>query len=341
MTTVQREREQQQVAPAPLAGDPGEVDWALGPGAVAWDVMRNPAVFVVGILREAILLTLHLPFAAAAVDHDRVHADPVLRFRTIARYAYSITYGTKAEAELVSGFVRRRHAQVVGTEPITRQHYQANSDYELVLTQTLLTSSWLAAYEAIQGPLPLARRDQFVREQRLAGALLGIRPHHLPDSYADNVAFLARARQTWAAGEGAREILKPFASGIYPPGSVIGELPPRKRAAAALFVRALTDVALSTMTPEDRELLAIDRPPQLRSKLAVRATHKALWAFLQSPRGQAVFDGFLKPDIAKIVRRARAAEQALGGPEQAARRFVVPDPTPFVAELADRVENMR
>lgn len=322
------------------ATPPGDVDWALGPGSVSWDVMRNPCVFVVGILREAILLTLHLPFAAAAVDHDGVHADPIKRFRTIARYAYSATYGTKAEAEHVSGYVRRRHAQIVGVEPISGESYRANSDYELVLTQVLLTSSWIAAYEAMNGPLPTGRRDQFVREQQLAGALLGIRPAHLPNTWDELQAFLARARTTWAAGENAREILRPFASGEYPEGSVIGELPPGRRRVAAFLVRMITDVALATMGPEDRALLAIDRPQQLRSRAAVRMTHRALSAWLGRSQGREIFDGFLKPDVAGITRRAREAERAAGGPAAAARSFVVPDPAPFVATLGDRVENM-
>lgn len=316
-------------------------DWALGPGAVSWKVFDNPCVFVVGILREAILLTLHLPFAAAAHDHDRVHEDPVLRFRTIARYAYSVVYGTTKEAELVSGFVRRRHTEVVGTEPISGDAYQANSDYELVLTQTLLTESWVAAYEAINPPLSPSERDSFVREMQLAGALLGIRPRHLPETWAQNAAFLEEARKTWAAGEYAREILKPFAEGVYPEGSVIGSLPRYQQKPLAVVVRALTDMSLATVGAEERQLLAIDRPPTLRTAGAVRASHRALSRYLGSPRGRRVFAGFLKTDIAKIVKRAEAAEAAAGGHEVAARSFVAPDPAQFVAQLDDRVENMR
>lgn len=318
--------------------DLADTEWALGPGAVSWDVMRNPCVFVVGILREAILLTLHLPFAAAAVDHDGVHEDPVKRFRTIARYAYSATYGTKSEAEFVSGFVRRRHAQVTGIEPVTGHPYQANADYELVLTQALLSSSFLAAYETIHGRLSARRRDQYLLEQKTAGALLGIRPEHLPSSWEELQALLAKSRSTWAAGQQARTVLKPFASGEYPPGSVIGELPYMKRKTAAWTVRALTDTALLTMGPEDRQLLAIDRPPQLRSRTAVHMSLKTLATFLGRPRGRELFDDFLKPDVAKIVRRARVAER---GPGAAAATFVPPDPEPFVATLDDRVENLR
>jgi uncharacterized protein (DUF2236 family) len=302
--------------------------------------MRNPASYLVGILREAILLTLHLPFAAAAIDHDGVHEDPEKRFGTVARYVYSVTYGTKADAERVSGFVRRRHAQVVGTEPVTGDPYQANADYELVLTNVLLSSSFIAAYEAIHGRLTDAERDQYLMEQKVGGALLGIRPRHLPSTWPELEAFLGRARMSWAAGEQAREILKPFASGEYPAGSVIGDLPAHKRKPVAFLVRALTDMALTTMRPEERELLSIDRAPQLRSRRLVRLSLRQFARFFASPRGGEAFGKLLKGDVAKIVRRAHEAEAAAGGHDRAAETFVVPDAEPLVYDLEDRVENM-
>ena len=326
--------------PEPIATS-SERDWALGPGAVSWKVLRNPAVFVVALLREGILLTLHPPFAAAAVDHDRVHQDPVTRYRTIARYAYSTVYGTPADAERVAGFVRRNHGRVIGVEPITGLPYQANSDYELALTQTLLESCWIAAYEAIAGRLSDAERDQFLVEQKTAGALLGIPPEHLPGSMLELETFLANARKRWAAGHQAREVLRPFALGDYPPGSVIGELPPLKRKAAASAIRALTDTTLLTMHPDDLELLAIGRRPELRSRTAVRGSLRILAAYMGSPRGVAAWEGFMKPDVARLMDRARAAERAAGGHDVAARSFIPPDPAASVVTLDDRVENMR
>ena len=49
----------------------------------------------------------------------------------------------------------------------------------------------------------------------------------------------------------------------------------------------------------------------------------------------------MKPDVAKIMERARAAEKAAGGHAAAAARFTPPDPAAFVAHLDDRIENMR
>ena len=58
----------------------------------------------------------------------------------------------------------------------------------------------IAAYEAIEGPLSEAERDQFLMEQKLAGALLGIPPHHMPSTMAELDTFLVNARRRWAAG---------------------------------------------------------------------------------------------------------------------------------------------
>ncbi|MDT5198072.1 MAG: hypothetical protein QOH20_4826, partial [Mycobacterium sp.] len=67
--------------PTPARSPQEQVDWALGPGSVSWKVMKDPTVFIVGLLREAMLLTLHPAFAAAAVDHDSFGDDPVGRFK--------------------------------------------------------------------------------------------------------------------------------------------------------------------------------------------------------------------------------------------------------------------
>jgi uncharacterized protein (DUF2236 family) len=331
----------------PPSGDHVDVDWALGPGAVSWKVLRNPAVYVIALLREGLLLTLHPQFAAAAIDHDRVHQDPVTRYRTIARYAYATVYGTRADAALVAGYVRRNHGRVIGVEPLTGLPYQAHAEYELSLTQALLSSSWIAAYEIIHGRLSTAERDQFLIEQKLAGALLGIEPEHLPSTFAEQEAYLANARTRWAAGWQAREVLRPFTMGDYPEGSVIGNLPPLKRKAVARAVRALSDITFQTMHPDDLELLSVPRPPELRSERLVRLSLRALAAYLGSPRGVAVWESFMQPrataepDLTAIMTRARAAERAAGGHDVAARSFAAPDASEFVVQIEELQRNWR
>jgi hypothetical protein len=234
--------------------------------------------------------------------------------------------------------VRRRHTQIIGTEPLTNLPYRAHSEYELALTQVMLADSFLSAYEMLNGPLPGRQRDQFVREQQLPAALLGVNPHHMPDTYGAMVDFLAQARTKFASGLQGREILEPFSHGSYPAGTAIGGLPFFRRGAAMFVVRAMSDISMSTMSAEERALIAIDRRPKLGSKLAVRASYGLLSRYLRSDTGREKWAEFVGESIAKTIERARAAESARGGRERAAT-FVVPDPGPFLTQLPDLVEN--
>jgi uncharacterized protein (DUF2236 family) len=314
------------------------VDWAFGPGSVSWTVMADPAVFIVGLLREALLLTLHPPFAAAAVDHDSFGDDPLMRFRRVAIYTYGATYGSKADAERVSAMVRRRHHQIVGYEPLTLLPYQAHSEYELALTQAMLTASFLAVYEELHGELPSAKRDQFVLEQKVPAALLGVKPDHLPSTYGELVDYVAHARSRFATGLQAREIIAPFANGDYPRGTVIGDLPRIQRRLAMWGIRAVSDMAMVTMDPEERGLIAIGRRSKLGSQAATRRALKLLSSYLTGAKGQKVFDDFVRANTAKIFRRALVEDRAPGGRTRAAK-FVVPDAAAFVVAVDGLVAN--
>jgi uncharacterized protein (DUF2236 family) len=314
------------------------VEWALGPGSVTWRVMKDPTVFIVGLLREALLLTLHPAFAAAAIDHDSFGDDPVMRFKHVAWYTYAATYGTPDDAERVSGIVRRRHTTIVGTEPLTLLPYRANSEYELALTQAMLSASFLATYELVHGELTSAQRDQFCREQQVPAALLGTNPSHLPSTYGELIDFIAHARNRFATGLQARETISPFATGKYPSGTVFGDLRPLLQQPAMFALRTFADMAMLTMSWEERELIAINRRPKLGSKIATRAALGLLSRWFLSEKGQSVFDDFLGEHIAPIYRRGIAADEAPGGRTRVAQ-FAVPDPHQCYSRLDDLATN--
>ena len=318
--------------------DDAAVEWALGPGSVTWRVMKDPTVFIVGLLREALLLTLHPAFAAAAADHDSFGDDPVMRFKHVAWYTYAATYGTPDDAEYVSGIVRRRHSTIVGLEPLTALPYQANAEYELALTQAMLSASFLAVYERLHGELTSAERDQFCLEQQVPAALLGTNPDHLPSTYGELIDFIAHARNKFATGLQARETLSPFANGEYPSGTVIGDLRPAYRKPAMFVLRTFADMAMLTMSWEERELIAINRRPKLGSKLATGIALRLLSKWFLSEKGLEVFDDFLGERIAPIYRKGIAADAAPGARTREAQ-FVVPDPHPCFHRLADLYSN--
>ena len=317
-------------AVAPATED--SVDWALGPGSVTWRVMVDPAVFIVGLLREAMLLTLHPAFAAAAVDHDSFGDDPIGRFKHVAWYTYAATYGSPEDAEHVSSIVRRRHAQIVGMEPLTQIPYRADAEYELALTQAMLSASFLATYELLHGELPSVERDQFCMEQKVPAALLGTHPDHLPSTYGELVDFIAHARNRFATGLQARETLSPFGNGEYPAGTVIGDLHPVVRRPAMFVLRTFSDMAMLTMSWEERELISINRRPKLGSRLATKAALRGLSKWFTGDQGQAVFENFLGEHIAPIYRRGKEADAARGGRTRRAK-FVVPDAAPCLVKV--------
>jgi uncharacterized protein (DUF2236 family) len=300
--------------------------------------MKDPTVFVIGLLREAMLLTLHPAFAAAAVDHDSFNDDPVGRFKHVAWYTYAATYGTPDEAEYVSGIVRRRHATIVGSEPLTGLPYRADSEYELALTQAMLSFSFLAAYELLHGELTSTQRNQFCREQKVPAALLGTHPDHLPTTYGEMVDFIAHTRDRFATGLQAREILSPFALGGYPAGTAIGDLKPLLRVPAMFVLRAFADMAMLTMSWEDRELISINRRPKLGTRRATLLALKLLSSWFRGSQGQRVFDGFLGERIGAIYQRGLEADAAPGGRTRVAQ-FVVPDAAPHLVKSANLQRN--
>jgi uncharacterized protein (DUF2236 family) len=324
--------------PADPVGESKDIDYALGPGSVTWRVMADPAVFIVGLLREAMLLTLHPAFAAAAIDHDSFNDDPIARFRHIAWYTYAATYGTPEDAERVSEVVRRHHYVIVGTEPLTQIPYRADAEYELAITQAMLSFSFLQAYEELNGELTSVQRDQYCMEQKVPAALLGTHPDHLPNTYGEMIDFIAHARNKFACGLQAREILSPFATGTYPRGTAIGDLNFVLRKPAMFALRTFADMAMLLMSWEDLELIAINRKPKLGSKLATRAAYRLLSRWFRSKQGQEVFANFLGAKFAPIYQTGLAADAAPGGRTRVAQ-FKVPDAMHCLVKADHLVKN--
>ena len=316
-----------------LSGD----DWALGPGSITWKMLRDPAVFMVGQMRNSALLVLHPPFAAST-EHDTFVVDPALRFRRVGIYAYSATFGTRADAERLSHMVRTRHHQVVGIEPISRRPYQSNSEYELALTHVVQASSYLAIYEAIYGQLSREDRDQYYQEQKVPSAMLGVNPEHLPSTYDEAELFLTQARKRFAVGAQGRETLSVYDNRPYPKGTVMGDLPYVKSKAVTFFVRAVIDMAFATMCEEDRLLISINRRPKLGSKRAALASLRLLSKFMRSNTGKRYWAGYLQKRAFEIYEHALRVDDANGHKERESS-FTVPDAKKYYRELPDIKKN--
>ena len=312
-------------------------DWALGPGSVTWKVLRDPVVFIVGQIRNSMVLLFHPPFAASS-EHDIFVVDPLLRFRRVGMYAYSATYGSKTDAEKFSNMVRTRHGQVVGKEPITQRPYQSHSEYELALTSVIQSTSYLFTYEAIHGDLLDAERDQFYFEQQIPAAMIGIQPAHLPATFEEAQEFLTHARQHFAVGLIGRRLLAPYDKSEYPRGTAMGDLPFLQRKLSLYVTRVVSDMAALTLSEEERLLYSVNRRPKMFARGGVRASLKAFSAFMRCSLGMKAFEWYLQKKAFGTFKRALEVEDAPGYEARKAA-YVVPDPTGFYRELADLKRN--
>ncbi|NKI15872.1 DUF2236 domain-containing protein [Spongiibacter sp. KMU-166] len=320
------------------ANDSGNADWALGPGSVTWKVLRNPAVFFIGMLRTSMLIPLHPPFASAAELDTSYLTDPLGRFRRIAVFAYMAGFGSKRDAVKVSKYVIKSHTMIKGIEPITQKPFQANSEYELALTLAVQTFGFLVAYEALYGALSDEQRDQFVVEQKVLGAVIGVNPDHVPSSYNGLLSYLAEARIHWAAGLASRNINAVFVDADFPSGSLVGELPWYKRTIVMWVLRVFSDMALALMVPEERLLIGINRSPKLRSRGAVNASFRLFGKLMGSKKGIESFASFVGAKAGGIFLSALEVESR-GNLAQLEKDFVVPNPKDFFIKLPDLVMN--
>ncbi len=92
------------------AGDPG----LIGPRAVGWRVMRNPAVVFMGGI-NAVLLEFLLPGVRAGVwDHSYFQQDPIARMKRTGLAAMVTTYGSTEQAQWVGRRATQMHQKVKG-----------------------------------------------------------------------------------------------------------------------------------------------------------------------------------------------------------------------------------
>ena len=166
----------------------------------------------------------------------------------------------------------------------------------------------------------------------MPAALLGVNPDHLPSTYGELIDFIAHARNRFATGLQARETLSPFATGSYPAGTVIGDLQPVLRKPAMFVLRAFSDMAMLTMSWEERELISINRRPKLGSRRATKLALHGLSKWFTGDQGQAWFEKFLGEHIAPIYRRGKVADSAPGGRTRRAM-FEVPDAAPYLVRV--------
>ncbi len=134
---------------------------------------------------RALLMQLAHPKVAAGVDdHSDFRAHPIRRLRRTIRMTMAIVFGDRETALAAARGVNQVHARVQGAG------YRALDPDLLLWVYATLADTALVTYETFVQPLSDRERDEFHREFKLLGELLGIPRDHFPDTPHDFDAYL-------------------------------------------------------------------------------------------------------------------------------------------------------
>lgn len=165
----------------------------FGPGSAVWAVHGGMPTLAAGV-RALLMQALHPGALAGVWDHSRFREDPLGRLANTIRWIFTVTYGSRAQAEGASAFVRRIHRHVVGEYVDgrgVRRPYAANDPDLATWVHLAFTDAFLEAHRAWGGPIP-GGPDEYVREWAVAGRLM-----HVP-APPESVAALKDALRSYA-----------------------------------------------------------------------------------------------------------------------------------------------
>ncbi|MBX3221788.1 MAG: DUF2236 domain-containing protein [Labilithrix sp.] len=259
------------------------------PGSVSWRVIGHP-VALIGGMRALIVQTMH-PLAMAGVSqYSDFRADPLKRLRGTSAYVASIVFGDRATALAAVARVKKLHARVRGTDPVTGQPFSADDPETMLWVHCTEVHSFVAAYRAYAGYLTLAERDRYLAEQVVAAELIGLPREIVPDSVAAYRKYFAGVRsRLCVSAEAARTI-----DFIVRP-RLAGRTPWDLRVAASVF-----GPAAATLVPRDLRRLA-GLPDRPRRELPLRAVNNVAWRVAPLLGRVPVLDGALDAWAVKLV----------------------------------------
>lgn len=227
-------------------------DGLLGADPVAWRVIGHSGALVGG-LRALIVQSLHPLAIAGVAEHSDYLRRPLERLHRTTYYVAATTFGDTATARRAVARVRRRHALVRGTDPVTGQRYSAEDPETQVWVHCTEWHSFLAAYRVFGGDLSAEEEDRYIAEGAVVGSLLGTPRERVPATVEHTRLYFASVRSRLCVSDAARAAIDFVVS---PP--LTRELMPYQAP-----LRVLAGAALALVPRDLRRLAGIDRPRAL------------------------------------------------------------------------------
>jgi uncharacterized protein (DUF2236 family) len=236
----------------------------FGPDSVSWRVHREVTVLFGGA-RALLLQAAHPLVIAGARETGFYERNPWRRLQRTLMLTYTLTFGTRAEADLAARRINDIHARIKGVDPVTGKPYDALDPQLLLFVHACLVGSALLYERLTVGGLDDGGRQRFHDEQKLAAELLLVPRDIIPPTVDDLRAYL---RDVVASGdllvtESARRVAMLFE-----------DPPPEAEWRPVLGV--VSKLGFGTLPPAVREQYGFELTPARR--VAMRATFRALRA---------------------------------------------------------------
>jgi uncharacterized protein (DUF2236 family) len=246
----------------------------FGPDSVSWQVHREVTVLFGGA-RAVLMQAAHPLVIAGARATGFYERNPWKRLQRTLILTYTITFGTKAEAQAAADRINDVHTRISGVDPVTGLAYDALDPELLLYVHACLVDSALLFEELTVGRLDDDGRQRFHEEQMLAAEMVRIPREIVPPTVP---ALRAWMRDVEDSGilqvtESARMVADLF---VHPPADAewrpilkgvsrlaFATLPPAMREQYGIRVGAGKRAAMAATFAATRALRPL-LPPKLR-----------------------------------------------------------------------------
>jgi len=240
--------------------DPGY----FGPDSVSWQVHREVTVLFGGA--RALLMQAAHPLVVAGANQTGMYdRNPWKRLQRTLILTYTLTFGSKADADAAAKKINDVHTRIKGVDPVTGKRYDALDPELLLYVHACLVDSALLFERLTVGRLDDAGRQRFHEEQMLAAEMMLVPREMIPPTVPALSAWLSdiEDRGELQVTEGARRVHELF---LDPPGDA--EWRP--------ILGAVSRLAFGTLPPAVREMYGIRVGPAKGA--GMRATFAAIRA---------------------------------------------------------------
>jgi uncharacterized protein (DUF2236 family) len=162
--------------------------YAVGRDSVTWRYMSDMRGFFAA--GSALLLQVAHPTIAGGVrEHSDFKSEPWDRLLRTVDYVNLIVYGGPETAARTGRALREGHKRIKGVDPQGRR-YHALEPEPFAWVHATLAYAVVAAHQRFGRPMDAPTIEQYWREWRRLGRLLGIREHELPADWAGFRAYV-------------------------------------------------------------------------------------------------------------------------------------------------------